>query len=334
MTHEVAGKTETSPLWRELDAVRADPAEVRRFLERLPMAERLAVYGELDAGAYAFNGLLLPPDFPGIDELRDEGREWAPRHADWLLERAKTLPQYDLGQHLGIRLPLFLSFARSRIPVEQRWEVFLPVLVERPEVLRECLDALPGPRWVPAVRASLPAHLAPEMALKTLVPLMETLELPGLMDLAFDWHLGFNAPKKETLATLAEVVTRHPALAESLAVNRKKKPLKLAVEARPRPSEAALTSVQKEQIARLEEGELDQLHFFLVSYAKGAPAYDVVLLADSDGAAFRTGTSEVVAIVAQEGADGEDAALCFALDQAFEAYRKKAKAKSSGKTKR
>ena len=54
VTHDVGGSRETSPRWRAYDAARGNPAEIARLLEALSMAERLEVYGELDAGAYGF----------------------------------------------------------------------------------------------------------------------------------------------------------------------------------------------------------------------------------------------------------------------------------------
>jgi hypothetical protein len=330
VTHDVAGKTETSPLWREFDVARGQPPEIRRRLERLSMGERLAVYGELDAGAYGFTEMDMPAEFPGIDGLRDEGRQWAPRHADWLLERAKDPLPYQIKRRLRIRPPLFLSFARSRMAIERRWEIFLPLPIERPDILRECFEAVPEARRVPAVRAALPAGY-PEATMKILIPLMDMFPLPGLMDLAFERHLGFYPPKKETLAELADLAKRRPVLADALAANRKKKPLKLVVETRPRPAEPALTPLQKQQVARLDENTYNQLEFFVVSDAKGPPRYDVILHADSDGSVFKTGTSEVVATIAQRGADGDDGALCMALDEAFAGYRKKSKAKKPAK---
>lgn len=325
VTHDVAGTRETSPLWREFDAARNDPAEIRRLLERLPMAERLAVYGELDAGAYGFVRAKL--DFPGLETMRDEGREWAPRHADWLLELAKMpVDPYHPGQQLQIRPPLFLSLVRSHIAIEPRWEVFLPLTIDRPEVLREAFEAIPEQRRVHAVRAALPTGM-PEEAMKILLPLIDMYPLPGFIDLAFERHLEFHPPNKETLAALEALARRHPALAQPLAENRNKKPLKLQVEPLPRPAESALTPLQKKQIAQLEERALDVLDFYRVTDAKGVPLYDAILSADSDGQVFKTGTSEPVAMIAQQGADGPDGALCVALDQAFAAYRKKPKPK-------
>jgi hypothetical protein len=329
--HEVGGARETSPLWRELDAARNDPAELRRLIERLPMPERLAVYGELDAGAYGFTRAELDFELPGLESLRDEGREWAPRHADWLLERAKDPSNpYDVKQRLRIRPPLFLSLLRSHVPIEPRWEVFLPLRMDQPDLIRECLGSFSDERKVHAVRAALPTGM-PEEAMKILVPLMDMYPLPGLVELAFERHIAFYPPKKETLAALEDAARRHPELAEALAENRKKKPLKLQVEPQPRPAQSALTPLQKKQIAQMDEGTLEHLDFYLVKDAKGAPLYDAILFADSDGQVFKTGTSEAVAMIAQQNADGQDGALCVALDQAFEAYRKKAKSKKPTK---
>ncbi len=331
VTHDVGGSRETSPRWRAYDAARGNPAEIARLLEALSMAERLEVYGELDAGAYGFTPRDLEFDFPGLEALREEGRAWAPRHADWLLERAKDLGSpYDVRQRLRIRPPLFLSFVRSHIASAPRWEVFLPLTPERPELLRECFAALPEGRRVQAVRAALPTSM-PEQAVKLLLALIELYPLPGFVDIAFERHLGHYAPKKETLAALDNAAKRHPELAEALATNRQKKPLKLKLEVLSVPSESKLTSVQKAQVAKLDERTFENLAFYRVTDAKGAPLYDAVLFADTDGQVFTSGTSDVVAMIAQQGVEADDGALSMALEQAFDAHRKKAKAKKSPK---
>ncbi len=66
-------------------------------------------------------------------------------------------------------------------------------------------------------------------------------------------------------------------------------------------------------------------------HAKGAPLYDAVIFADTDGQVFTSGTSDVVAMIAQQGVEADDGALSMALEQAFDAHRKKAKATKSPK---
>ena len=165
---QLGGKVVEAPLWRAFDAARGDPPGVRRVLESLTPRERLATYGgKLDAGAYELRPSDLPPEFPGLESLRDEGRDWAPAHADWLLGQARDPRRpYNVKTQIAIRPALFLSLVRSKTPIERRWEVFLPVTGSPPAVLRECLDALAEERRVPAIRAALPTS-GPEQALAT-----------------------------------------------------------------------------------------------------------------------------------------------------------------------
>jgi hypothetical protein len=314
---QLGGRVVDAPLWLAFDAVRADPAGVVRVLESLALPERLMAFGELDAGAYGFTN--PPAELPGVESLRDEGRAWAPAHADWLLERAKDPFPYEVKKRTAIRPALFLSLVRSKTPVERRWEVFLPITASS-ALARECLDALPEDRRVPAIRAALPPS-GPEAAVAALTPLIETYRWPGLVDLAFERHLGFAPPTKDTLAKLDALTRADPALAAAFAANKKRKPLKLVVEPRDRPPAGALSLLQKAQLAHLEEKQLDLIDFYVLTDTKGAPVYDVLLFAGSDGAVFATGTSDVVALVAQGGADAEDGALCVAIDAAFETFR-------------
>ena len=80
------------------------------------------------------------------------------------------------------------------------------------------------------------------------------------------------------------------------------------MEPRDRPAASDLSAIQKEQLAHLEEQQLELTDFYVLTDPKGASLYDVLLFAGSDGAVFATGTSTVVALVAQGGADAEDGA--------------------------
>ncbi len=264
VTHEVDGQTETSPRWRGFDAVRGRPDETQRLLEALPMRDRLEVYGELYAGAYDLGGFRVAdeslPDFPGLEALRDEGREWAPRYADAWLARAKTdtTNQTNPIHYAKIRRPLLLSLVRARVPVERRWEVFLPA--DPPELQYECLDWLAEPRRGPALGASLPYGPLEEQVAR-LLALLERYPFPGLIDVIFDRHRqNYPSPKKVSKATLTKLeplVKRHPALAEAILANENRKPIKLTARPLPLPAEASLTPLQQQQIAALDGGTFE-----------------------------------------------------------------------------
>jgi hypothetical protein len=323
--HEPGGALEEvvdgRPRWLDFAAVRQQPDEIARLLLQLPLADRLAVYGELDAGAYGFGAEI---EFPGLEALRDEGRAWAPRHADWLIEVAQDprVP-YQPMKHASIRLPLFLSFVRSKIEIERRWEMFLPLAVERPEIFGECLTALPEGRRARAIGTALPAAM-PDQIVELVGRVVDLFPLPGLVEVTLDRLRSFGNPAKQALDAIADWGKRHPALAEALAAA-KKKPLKLTIEATPRPAVDQLTELQRRQLAQLDDRTHDLLEFFTIAEPKGERRFEAIVHAETDGCVFVAGTDERAVIIAQGGADGEDGALCAALDEAFAAYRKKSK---------
>jgi hypothetical protein len=89
------------------------------------------------------------------------------------------------------------------------------------------------------------------------------------------------------------------------------------------PPRAELTAVQQEQMALAdEENDYENMELFAVSDNTGRHLFDAVIHVGDDGYVFKVGTAEWVAMFAQGGADGHDAALCEALDEAFDRYKK------------
>jgi len=352
-TYEVQGKTVKGPRWLRFTSTRrvieSDPTLMTRWLEELPMAERLELLGELDANAYGLttrfivNGAYAWLELPGLDALRDEGRAWAPRHADWLLELRKPDADphfpYRIGDHAAIQLPLFLALVRAGIPIERRWEVFLPQCLDRTALFTECIEGLPADRRDMGLAAQLTTFLVvnafgphappvePEPGLERLVPLFTKYPPPNIFDELFRrYAAGYHHPKKDVLARLAALSKRFPVLAASLKRDKTKKPLRLAVELGKLPPQDKLTALDKARIAKLDESAYDLLELFEVRDANSDRRWQALLFAGCDGSIFANGSAETVAMIAQEGADGEDGEFCDAFDAAYKAHHRKAKA--------
>jgi hypothetical protein len=319
---------------------------MRRLLEDLPVAERLEVYGEIDAGGYGLTTQHLAPEkrwawleMPGVETLRDEGREWAPRFADWVLElaRPETEPfaPYRLDQHPAVRVPLFVSFARAKRPVERRWEPLFPHCIERPALLRECVEALAAERRgivLGEVLATFVAtHLFPNApasvdvgaVLGAAADVFAAYPPVGVVDRAFTRYVqGMHKPKREVQAALRAIAKQVAALAPELE-KAPAKPPKLRFE--PRAWPRALSALERARVAKLDEATPDLLAHYDVVDEAGATRFQALVHAGSDGLVFTPGTADVAAIIAQGGADADDALLCAALESGLAAAAKKAK---------
>ncbi len=322
------------PLWQSLARRRQDPEGLRILLEALPMSQRLEVFGELDAGGYGF--IQVP--FPGVDSLRDEGRAWAPRHADWLLGLGKDV--YDPARHPEMQTLLALAWARSQTTIERRWEVLLPVRLEDTATLREWFQALPDDRRAPVLGKMLKVllwnHVFPARpsgtdaatVLEPLLPLFEKHPPSGVLDDAMmGYTAGYHAPRRPLLATVAALAKRFPVLAPALRLDPTKKPPKLTAAPVPLPPPEKLTAFDKDQIRKIGDGTYDHLEAFDLTDANSDRRYRAVVHAGCDGYVVASGTEDVVAIIAQHSADGEDGVLCAAIDKALRASLTKPKKK-------
>jgi hypothetical protein len=330
------GGSQRVPRWQALVRSRSDPDRRCGLLAKLPMVERLEVYGELDAGGYGFAGGA----FPGIDELRDQGREWAPRHADWLLSLTNNV--YGAPQHPEMQRLLSLSLVRSGTTIERRWEVFVPERLDAADQVGECVGGLPESRRPAVLSRMLKSFLwstvfgpkapvvDPGVTLEKLLPLFEKYPPAGVTDEALKGYTArYHLPKREVLAAVAALAKRFPVLAPGLKQDRTKKPPKLTVEPRPLPPQGELTAIERQQFAKLDDRTYELLERFELTDASSDRRYHAILNAGGDGHVFASGTAEVVAMLAQDSADGEDGLLSEAIDKAFGAYRKKAAAGST-----
>jgi hypothetical protein len=89
------------------------------------------------------------------------------------------------------------------------------------------------------------------------------------------------------------------------------------------PPRERLSGVLKEQMTLAdEEDDYGNMELFTVSDASGRHLFDALIHVGDDGYVFAPGTTGWVAMFAQGGADGHDGALCEALEEAFDRYKR------------
>jgi hypothetical protein len=338
----VGGETKTAPLWHALATLQAeaddddnnddggegDGAAKRspgaQLFASLPLASQLETYGDIALGAYALELDELELD---LEQLRDEGKEWAPRYADLLLELFDGDALHEeRGEQTGVpdavKLPLWLALVRSGVTLEQRWDLLLPI--DESPVSRELLAALPEPRRAPACIHALD-DMFPNQALRAGVALLAdvpSVELAQAIVARIDDVDG--QPKRRLLQRVAEAGAANPAIGALVAPLIAALPLPLGLRlgnVLAPTSRDDLNAVHIAQCARGNEmimgcsenwvGDEDIAYLQLgeVLDADGRHAYDFAVFMDEDGVFFRAGTDEPVAVLCQYNLDCPDAAL-------------------------
>src|SRR5688572_26970547 len=167
----------SDPVYDQLRALGASRDEKKAFalLAALPVERRIPVLCEI---------WLAPADFffkphGRLDQaLRSPTTKlgkWAASFADRLvalLDEGKKVPT-------ELRLAVFGSLVRGRVPIEPRWDVLLP-LRERTALVHECIQAIPTERREAAVVAALSQSLVPSNALFLAMHLLGRYRYPAL----------------------------------------------------------------------------------------------------------------------------------------------------------
>lgn len=311
----------------------------RGFLMQLPMRGRLEVIGALHPPAYGIASPgAMPPGMSPFDELRDEGRDWAPACADRLL----ALDDPRAAATLQVRLVVFLALARAQVPIEPRWHAMFPLFAKPvfAPVMRECLAAIPVARREAALLAALGDSVMVETQWGVRA-LLDDVPSRRLAERLF--ALTHPSGMPSLLVLLDELGVRHAQLRDVAATVRAARApgaieLTCARGVRPR-SVDALTEVQQRQVcafgraydgadrpaaARLapgvgvEDGSFaGELEIVAICDADQAVRYEAYLITDS-GSVFEAGTTREVAGIAQGALDGcRDPALHAALTRAL-----------------
>ena len=331
----------TEPLWRALRRYEeaGDEDATRAFLKKLPIATRLEAFGEVNAHGYEkpyrleSETLFDYRDEKLLGRLRAEGKRWAPRFADRLLELE---PRY---RNEDVRWPVFLALVRAKVAIEPRWDELLPLgFGVYAKLTEECIRAIPEERRDRAIAAALDyqsLYLA-----EVGVPLLA--KFPSLVLAQKILAEGLDSdryPKHRVLADMKKIAEKHGVVKKALDPFLKGQPAPLALHCtrawKPR-SARELDATQKKQLevaARRYDGrkrsaaellapsknEGDSFHGFFeirhLATADGKPAYDALLYMVDSGTIFRAGTTKAVASIIQSGIEMEtkDAPLADGL---------------------
>lgn len=348
VTYSDQGRQRTEPLWR---AVRrhqqTDPRLVKEIFATLPLEKRLEAFGYFIVGAYRVDGRNLK--WGTIEELSDEGRQWAPAYADWLLALFAK-PEFA-SERAGmaqipnqIRAPLFLSLVRSGIEIKPLWDELLPLTWGKEEHRRaaiECLNALPKERQGPAI-ATVLALRFPGQAISAGLSLFDDYPSPDLTRLIIEQSsevVGsvFDTPRREILENrLAPRLRKHPDLDRMLQDHLESLPPRLDIHCKRvfYPSkEGSLSPERRKQLVDAAPGlgleiedktdgsfsfgdEGDEfVTYYEIVDGEGHPIYEAILWMEEDGWVLYANTTKIAASVCQGWIEVDDEPLREALHE-------------------
>ena len=352
----VDGERKQVPLWRAYRILQNGDVEQAYALFRnlgWPLTKRLEALGDAALGAYEIDYAGLP--WGSVDEIHDQGKSWAPRFAERLVELLRTGDHAFFGDREKLYLPLFLALVRAGVIIAPEWDQFLPVCGTI-EHVRQCLRALPTERRWPALLRAFRGRTDGTAARVTfqLLP-----DFPSLEMARFVVENAKQVDKPTAvMAALKKLAERHPELAPVVGWPKVQpkppKPLMLSCArvVEPRRVEE-LTPLQQKQL-EVAGKEYDGLALdaaerlnpdsvradsFAASLQireivddKGKHAYDEYRYLDS-GAVFRAGTTEIVGRVIQHNLQCDDALLEAAM-QICELPTRSGKPRARGRQRR
>jgi len=140
-------RAQHEPIWRATRMVEAK--DKRAFLRRFTIAERLQLFGEVNACGEAYgiaNDFFV--DEKLLSKLTDEGKTWAPAFASYLVQH---WPKTGYDKYTNARLvPVFLALVRASIRIKAQWDKLLP-LDHDSKRLVQYLKAIPRKRREAAI---------------------------------------------------------------------------------------------------------------------------------------------------------------------------------------
>lgn len=342
MSYEVDGVVQEIPVWQAIQRAAFKDRWLKRFYDQFSIQRRLELMGALFPPSYGLNlGLASEEYFVDLSKLTDEGACWAPAYANALLAR---MPE-AWRESLPIRVVLFRSMARGKVPFDPRWAPLFPLLGQPQSLptMRECLTAIP-----PAQREStLLAAMHDDMYFDTMFgarALLDDVPSKRLIEELFSRTDARGLPG--LLSELESLSVRHPEIREALDDYRAKRSTKridLEFGKGRKPISAdELSVVQQKQLcafgraydgqkltakARLTPGKDIESGSFsgaieiapLFDKKSQKHLYDAFLTVDS-GSFFKAGTTTQVAAIIQGGLEEcKDPMLHEAIERALAA---------------
>jgi len=323
-----------------LAELRDDDAAER--LIAMPIVQRLQVVTELcrdldgqreDLDSYV---LVEAATCSLYRELKDQGRQWAPKTADMLLSLAQSHRRHV---PMVYRWPVFWALVKAKVPIEARWDALLPVEWSQAKRTRACVRAIPKERRARAILAALEHTVRPVEIGMSLLPDFWSAELAvGILVLCE----RTGTPLEQVAAQMRKLGRRRPKVIAAVEayLSQVPKPVVLVCQQTLRPDSVdVLTPLQLGQLeaageaydgrkldaaARLAAGDetgsfLGTLEILLLADAVGVPAYDVYLYQVDSGTVFRSGTTQDCAHIVHGSVECDDVALRDGLSVAIEA---------------
>jgi hypothetical protein len=337
---ELARLVHGVPMWRRLQEARTNKRATHKLVDALPMARRLALYGEIlvegTTNTYDLDDDFFEPERL-FGKLRAEGKSWAPAFADRLLAIAGRIDT-------SLRYLVFLALVRAKVPIEPRWDVLLPVGNDDKRMI-ECARALPEPRRAMAASAALANDSSGYtidygLALLAAFPSKELTE--GI------WTIGENGrlPVSELVKALKKRGEKHPVVATTLAAllgGAPAAPKLRCISLVAVASAAKLTPLQRTQIERAgkaydgrrlradewltkekpgkEPTFAGRIELAAIADADGRTLYDVYEYMGDSGTVFKAKTTKVVCEIIQGGFQADDAGVAEAIRAALHEHR-------------
>ncbi len=352
VTFSLGEQTLTEPVWRAVKLLEDAEEDLEPLLAGFSTAERLALWGAVNAtwpedwGLDEWLFFNYNEDDSLLERIGDDGRDWAPAYLDALLasERSDRTPL----------LP-FLALVRAGIPVEPRWDALLPTGSREHTV--ECVMALPVERRGAAIVASM-AKDHPGYAVSnglTLLPLVPDPAIARAVLARIDKSVSSPRQIKDRLR---EAGKGHPDVLAVLTAFERGKPAPVVLTAARQRSPRALTELSDSDRAQIlaagrlyhgrkvpleellssdpdsEESLLHLLDYRAVLDATGTHLYDAWQYNADSGSIFKAGTTKLVADIIQGSVECSDKTLLEALEEVVRVRApkpKKAGASKSGK---
>jgi hypothetical protein len=290
------------------------------FVKRLdlPILERLEIFAQLQVDALVDGSLAVSFPWGKLGELRK------PAIAKWATAWMKRVVKMKRPPRKGMHALLFAALVANDVPIARAWESHVPIpFVDEflPSYI-QTLERIPEERRGAVAAKSLAWHMSSGKVV-TGLHILKRLPLREVAEIVLE-----NAdkvdfiPKRDTMAKLAALAKKHPAIRDVVAPHLGPPKLELAI-AGSRKTMAGLSPFEKKQVVVCGEhydgkkrpyaartrtfGEHFQVRDIVVAKTK-KPAFTAFLYLVESGTIFVANTTKVAAVIIQGSLLGPDGA--------------------------